>query len=178
MDREQLLRRVGSLQQLAYIRPVTFEEGRAKGLRAYEVKNGPLSYRVLADKCLDVEEFCYKGVNLNFLSKPGLQGRNHYDTHGDDLYHLIQNNQAYGDIMGPKSIQVRYVTEDVPMSLVPISTLGRVAGVPTPNIDAVIQLTSAIYQTDFRSQGRCAANLGLEGMTKEQVAHYFETGER
>lgn len=89
MDREQLLRRVGSLQQLAYIRPVTFEEGRAKGLRAYEVKNGPLSYRVLADKCLDVEEFCYKGVNLNFLSKPGLQGRNHYDTHGDEALRSI-----------------------------------------------------------------------------------------
>ena len=64
------------------------------------------------------------------------------------------------------------------MSLVPISTLGQVAGVPTPNIDAVIQLTSSIYQTDFRSKGRCAANLGLDGMTKEQVAHYFETGER
>ena len=46
------------------------------------------------------------------------------------------------------------------------------------NIDAVIQLTSSIYQTDFRSKGRCAANLGLDGMTKEQVAHYFETGER
>ena len=101
-----------------------------------------------------------------------------YDTHGEDLYHLIQNNPAYGDIKGPTNIQVRYVTEDVPMSLVPISTLGQVAGVPTPNIDAVIQLTSSIYQTDFRSKGRCAANLGLDGMTKEQVAHYFETGER
>lgn len=101
-----------------------------------------------------------------------------YETSGEDLYHLIQNNDAYGDIMAPKSIQVRYVTEDVPMSLVPISELGKVAGVPTPNIDAVIQLTSSIYQTDFRSQGRCAANLGIEGMTREQVAHYFETGER
>ncbi|MEA4934588.1 MAG: NAD/NADP octopine/nopaline dehydrogenase family protein [Lawsonibacter sp.] len=104
--------------------------------------------------------------------------RQSYDTYGDDLYQLLQNNRAYEDIMAPKTIQARYVTEDVPMSLVPISTLGRTAGVPTPNIDAVIQLTSSIYQTDFRSEGRNAANLGLEGMTKEQVAHYFETGER
>lgn len=103
--------------------------------------------------------------------------RQSYDTHGDDLYHLIQNNDAYGDIMAPKTIQARYVTEDVPMSLVPISELARIAGVPTPNIDAVIQLTSTIYQTDFRSQGRCAASLGLDGMTLEQAAHYFETGE-
>ena len=32
---------VGSMQQAAYIRPVTFAEGRSTGLKAYEVKNGP-----------------------------------------------------------------------------------------------------------------------------------------
>lgn len=101
-----------------------------------------------------------------------------YDTCGDDLYQLIQNNKAYGDIMGPSTIQARYVTEDVPMSLVPISELGRVASVPTPNIDAVIELTSTIYNRDFRAEGRCIKNMGLEGMTKEQVTHFFETGRR
>ena len=104
--------------------------------------------------------------------------RHAYSTSGEGLYQLIQNNQAYGDILAPKTIQARYVTEDVPMSLVPISELGKIAGVPTPNMDAVIQLTSEIYQTDFRSQGRCIARMGLEGMPKEEVAHYFETGER
>lgn len=104
--------------------------------------------------------------------------RQSYDTQGESLYELIQHNRAYEDIQAPKTIQARYVTEDVPMSLVPISTLGRVAQVPTPNIDAVIQLTSAVYGRDFRAEGRCAKNLGLEGMTKDQVAHYFETGEK
>ena len=47
-----------------------------------------------------------------------------------------------------------------------------------PNIDAVIQLTSSIYQRDFRAEGRCAKNLGIEGMSKAQVTHFFETGER
>lgn len=101
-----------------------------------------------------------------------------YDTYGDNLYELIQHNEGYGDIKAPKTIDARYVTEDVPMSLVPISELGRIAGVPTPNTDAVIQLTSTIYKTNFRAQGRCIKNMGLEGMTKEQVAHFFETGER
>lgn len=89
MDKMELLRRVGSMQQLAYIRPVTYGEGRASGLRAYEVKNGPLQYKVLADKCLDVGEFSYRGINFNFLSKPGLQGRNHYDTHGQEALRSI-----------------------------------------------------------------------------------------
>ena len=64
------------------------------------------------------------------------------------------------------------------MSLVPISELGRLAGVPTPNMDAVIQLTSTIYQRDFRSEGRNAKNMGIEGMSLEQVAHYFQTGKK
>lgn len=89
MDRRDLLRRAGSMQQLAYVRPVTYGEGRASGLKAWEVKNGPLQYKVLADKCLDVGEFSYKGINFSFLSKPGLQGRNHYDTHGQEALRSI-----------------------------------------------------------------------------------------
>ena len=102
--------------------------------------------------------------------------RQSYDTYGDTLYELLQHNQAYADIKAPKTIDARYVTEDVPMSLVPISELGRIAGVPTPNIDSVITLTSTIYRKDFRKEGRCAENLGIQGMSKDQVAHYFETG--
>ena len=104
--------------------------------------------------------------------------RQSYDTYGDNLYELLQHNNAYADIKAPTTIEARYVTEDVPMSLVPISELARIAGVPTPNIDAVIQLTSSIYQRDFRAEGRCAKNLGIEGMSKAQVTHFFETGER
>lgn len=89
MDRQDLLRRVGSMQQLAYVRPVTYGEGRASGLKAWEVKNGPLRYIVFADKCLDVGEFSYRGINFNFLSKPGMQGRNHYDTHGQEALRSI-----------------------------------------------------------------------------------------
>ena len=45
-------------------------------------------------------------------------------------------------------------------------------------MDAVIQLTSTIYQRDFRSEGRSAKNMGIEGMSLEQVAHYFQTGKK
>lgn len=89
MKKQDILRRVGSMQQLAYVRPITHTEGRAGGLRGYMVKNGPLSFEALADKCLDVGELSYKGVNISFLSKPGLQGRNHYDTHGGEAQRSI-----------------------------------------------------------------------------------------
>ena len=95
MDRQELLRRVGSVQQLACIRPLTYTVGRCAGLRAYEVKNGPLEYKVLADKCLDVGELSYRGINFSFLSKPGLQGRNHYDTRGQEALRSIMGGMFF-----------------------------------------------------------------------------------
>lgn len=70
------------MEQLAFIRPVEYLEGRAGGLRAFDVQNGPLRFQVLADKAMDVGQMSYKGVNFTFLSKPGLQGRSPYDTRG------------------------------------------------------------------------------------------------
>lgn len=101
-----------------------------------------------------------------------------YDTHGDTLYERIQNNDAYGDIMAPKTIQARYMTEDVPNGLVPIAALGRAAGVETPNIDAVITLACSIYGKDFRTEGRSLKNLGLEGLSRDEIIEYFKTGNK
>lgn len=95
MDRCELLRKMGSLQQVAYIRPLTYAEGRSAGLRTYEVKNDRLYFKVLADKCLDIGELSYRGVNFSFLSKPGLQGRNHYDTNGQEALRSIMGGMFF-----------------------------------------------------------------------------------
>lgn len=79
----------GTMQQLAYTRACTIHEGRAEGLRAVEVKNGDRCFLVLADKCLDVAALEYKGINLSFTSKPGLNGRNPFDTHGQEAQRSI-----------------------------------------------------------------------------------------
>lgn len=99
-----------------------------------------------------------------------------YPTKGKDLYEMIQNNAAYKDIKAPTTIQARYVTEDVPMSLVPLSELAKAVGVPTPNIDAVIQLTSSIYGKDFRTEGRNLKTMGLEHMNKAEIEQVFMIG--
>ena len=82
LNKKDLMRYVGTFQQAAYVRPIEYAEGRSKNLKAFDIKNGKISMRVLADKCLDVSEFSYGGVNMSFLSKPGLQGLGHYDTNG------------------------------------------------------------------------------------------------
>ena len=89
MDRIEMLKYTGTLQQLAYTRECTVHEGRANGLRAVEVKNDDMRFLVLGDKCLDVAALEYKGMNISFTSKPGLNGRNQFDTHGEEALRSI-----------------------------------------------------------------------------------------
>lgn len=107
MDKIELLKHTGTMQQLAYTRQVTVQEGRANGLRAVEVKNGDLRYLVMADKCLDVAELEYKGMTLSFTSKPGLNGRNHFDTNGEEALRSIMGGLFFTcglqNICGPCS---------------------------------------------------------------------------
>ena len=83
MDRK-LMKYCGSLQQLVYARPVTYKEGRAEHMNAIEAKCGDLFFHSAADKALDITDLTYKGMNMTFLAKPGLEGRNQYDTNGQD----------------------------------------------------------------------------------------------
>ena len=70
----------------------------------------------------------------------------------------------------------RYLTEDIPYGLVPISELGDLAGIATPTIDAVIEIASVISETPTRSTGRTLKKLGLAGMNRTQLLDYVTKG--
>lgn len=89
MKKEEILRRVGSLQQLVSARRLCYDEGRARGLNAVEVCCGALRFIVLLDKGMDVGELSWRGEGISFLSKPGLNGRNPFDTHGAEAQRSI-----------------------------------------------------------------------------------------
>lgn len=84
MKNREIYKYVGSMQQVAFVRPISFVEGRASGMKGYDVKNGDLRFQVAVDKCLDILDFSYKGMNINFLAKQGLIGRADYDTQGEE----------------------------------------------------------------------------------------------
>lgn len=73
MKREELLRYCGNLGQVAGIDKVVYTEGKSKGVNAYQVKTGSgFCFTSLPDKCLDVSQASYKGMNLSFLFKGGV----------------------------------------------------------------------------------------------------------
>ncbi|MFX1555163.1 MAG: NAD/NADP octopine/nopaline dehydrogenase family protein [Promethearchaeota archaeon] len=78
---------------------------------------------------------------------------------------------------GSGSVPPRYVIEDVPMGLVPLSQLARVAGVPTPTIDTMINLACLVHQENYWQEGRTLQRLGLEGLSIPQIITFVETGQ-
>lgn len=99
-----------------------------------------------------------------------------YDAAGRTLFEAMRNNHGYEGIKAPKTIFTRYLSEDIPMSLVPIASLGRLGGVPTPAIDSIILLGSILHQTDYLAEGRTVEKMGLAGMTLKQIRRYTLEG--
>lgn len=99
-----------------------------------------------------------------------------YGVREISLYEAIQKNDAYAGIKAPSEINVRYLTEDVPTGLVPLASLGRIAGVPTPIMDSVIVAASRLLGVDFRESGRNERNLGLDGLSKEEILAAIDQG--
>ncbi len=75
-------------------------------------------------------------------------------------------------IKGPYTVHDRYITEDLPFGLVPVSELGRKVGVKTPLIDAIVNVGVSVCQEDYWQTGRTLKTLGLDEMSPEQITKY------
>jgi len=76
----------------------------------------------------------------------------------------------------PSSLDHKFITEDVPTGLVPMSALGAVAEVPTPAIDALVELARIMTAEDFAAEARTLARLGLGGMSAAQIRRVMDEG--
>jgi len=95
--------------------------------------------------------------------------RTSYSAFGKNLYEQLQRVKAYEGIKGPTSLNTRYIFEDLPTGLVPLSALGAAIGVPTPTMNAVVELGNILLERNFWVEGRSLEKLGLAGLTSEEV---------
>ena len=79
-------------------------------------------------------------------------------------------------IRSPSSLNHRYVHEDVGYGLVPFSAFGKLAGVPTPAIDALITLANHAVGGDFWKTGLTLDKMGLASVGKAQLSSFLENG--
>jgi opine dehydrogenase len=76
----------------------------------------------------------------------------------------------------PKSFDHKYITEDVPVGLIPMSALGKASGVATPAIDSLIAVVRHMTGKDFAVEARTLDRMGLAGLNASQIQRVVETG--
>lgn len=78
----------------------------------------------------------------------------------------IHSNPAFP---APTTMKTRYLEEDLPFGLTAWSSMGSMWGLPMPNIDAVIRIASTMLEVDFYSEGITVNNLGIDGLSPEEL---------
>lgn len=82
MKKIELLKHVGSVEQIGGIRDITFNDGKEKGVRAIEVNTGNLRFTVLPDRCMDIAQASFKGQAISWISKTGITSPQYYEKDG------------------------------------------------------------------------------------------------
>lgn len=99
-----------------------------------------------------------------------------YDAGGADLYEAIHNQPGYYGIKAPPTLNHRYLFEDVPMSLVPIASLGQRYGVSVQAMDSIIRLACVIHRTDYWRRGRTIDKLGIDRLSVGELTRFVNEG--
>ncbi|MDO5712914.1 MAG: NAD/NADP octopine/nopaline dehydrogenase family protein [Tissierellia bacterium] len=103
-----------------------------------------------------------------------------YRSTGKDLVEIFRNVKAYDQIYTGPSVRTRYILEDIPNGMVPFMEMGRLVNCPVDNMKLTIDLCEALLEEDLSSdeKARTLKNLGLEGMTVEEIKEYAKTGKK
>jgi opine dehydrogenase len=101
-----------------------------------------------------------------------------YNVQGDSLYDAIQSQTGYFGINAPSSLNHRYISEDLPMSLVPIAALGERYGVSVNGINSLIRLGCILHSTDYWRKGRTLDKLGIKDLSVSELTRYVTEGEQ
>ena len=94
----------------------------------------------------------------------------------DDIGEAIASDPNFAKIKGPADTNSRYYAEDIPYGLAPWAKLARAMNIDVPVIESMITIGSALLGYDCWEKGHSLQDLGIEGMTKEELKEYLETG--
>ncbi len=77
-----------------------------------------------------------------------------YGTTGRTAYETLLAISALKGLMSPSSLEHRYITEEIPFSLVPMIDLARLVGLATPGLESLVALAGLALGRDLRQHGR------------------------
>jgi opine dehydrogenase len=76
-----------------------------------------------------------------------------YRVSADNLYTALSQSSIHSSDFAPVSLDTRYINEDIPYGLMPLSMLGKMTGIKTEAIDTIIELgaiaSGKTFHNDF-----------------------------
>lgn len=90
-------------------------------------------------------------------------------TDTEDFVAAIAGGAANSRIKAPDSLEHRYYREDFGHGLLPFLELAAIAGVETPVARSLFDLAEAATGADYRSSGRTAAAMGIDGLSRDEL---------
>jgi opine dehydrogenase len=149
------------------------ERATGKDLRFYKNQVTPTIANLVMEP-MDAEKLAIgRALGLSELWSVERWYAESYRVTGDGLWDSLMRNPYYDGFHASNHLLgYNHVLDEIPNSLVPLSELGTALGVPTPSIDAIIDLACAMCRIDFRKHGRTLEVLGLDGMGVEEMLRY------
>ena len=128
--KQDLLRRVNNMKNIAQVRSSTINAGKPGGIKVFDITSGQLEFTVMESRCLDIVNLKYKGLPYNFLSKVGPVNAAIADNNGKNFLRAISGGMLY--TCGFSNVGNHYANEEEGDSIFH----GRLRYIPADNVSA------------------------------------------
>jgi len=95
-----------------------------------------------------------------------------YKVKAENVYDTMYQISAHNVQMAPENLKHRYITEDIPYGLVTLASLGKMLGISTPGIEAIVNIASMANSEDYWTSGRTMKKMGLAHMSLIELIDY------
>ena len=92
------------------------------------------------------------------------------------VYQAFQESEPNKTRKSPEDLNHRYLMEDGPYGILPMSEVCHLVGVSTPVMDALIHVASVGTGIDFREEGLTLAKMGLTGLKPKEIDAFLIEG--
>jgi len=111
--------------------------------------------------------------NIKLLSVEDWVAYAYADIVGNNLYEKMKDNPAYYKILAPNTLKTRLLTEDIPTGLIPMCELAKIAGVQTPLMQGLINISKTMIEPHWIENARTMEKLGLSHISYHTFFNLF-----
>ena len=122
----------------------------------------------IMDAVDDERQAVQRALGLHPVSLPAMI-HDFFNVTGKNCYEAILACPNYSRQTTPDSLEHRYIREDVPFGLVPLTAIGEQMGLDMSTTRSVATLASSAAGLDFWKEGRSLERMGLAGMDIESM---------